>query len=149
MKTYTYKDLIESYQHYLLYKDSDPFFDYYVQRYKALSKSFGIDFNIRIHNDSMKDDLLRWFVDSVKATTKRVNPFDGLLEAPSYIGKLHKEHSTDFIEAEGVLHKAHFKFQCHLFELIYGNIDCIITSSELLEHGFDDYQNEPDFRWNR
>lgn len=144
MKTYTYKDLIESYKYYLLYKDSDPFFDYYIQRYKSLSKSFGIDFDIEIKSDSKKDDLLRWFVDSVKATTKRINPFDGLMEAPEYIGKLYKEHTRDFMEAEGVLHKAHFKFQCHLFELIYGNTEKTITSAELLENGFNDSQKEPD-----
>lgn len=144
MKTYTYKDLIESYKYFLLYKDSDPFFDYYVQRYKALSKSFGVDFDVEIKSDSKKDDLLRWFVDSVKATTKRINPFDGLMEAPAYIGKLYKEHTKDFIEAEGILHKAHFKFQCHLFELIYSNTESTVSSAELLKNGFDDSQNEPD-----
>lgn len=112
--------MIESYKYCLLYKVSDPFFNYY-ERYKALSKSFGGDFNVEFKRDSSKDDLLRWFVDSVKATTKRINPFDGLMEAPAYIRKLYKEHTKDFIEAEGVLHKAHFKFQCHLFELVFGN----------------------------
>ena len=144
MKIYTYKDLIESYKDYIIYKSKNSFYDYYVQRYLGLSKSFGINFELEINNDRKKEDLRQWFVKSVLSTTKSINPFDGLMEAPEYIVDLYKEHSNDFIEAEGVLYKTHFNFQCHLFELIYEKIENTITSKELLENGFDDSKEEPD-----
>ncbi len=144
MKIYTYKKLTEFYEKYLLYKNSDPFFGYYIQRYLALSKALGVDFDKEIKEEYEKEDLRRWFVDSVVATNKSVNPFDGLMEAPKYLCKLFKEHNKDFVQAEAALHKAHYKYQCHLFELIYGIIETNISSAELLKYGFDDSQEEPE-----
>ena len=144
MKTYTYKDLIESYKYYVLYKDSGDFFDYYIQKYLALSKAFAINFNRTFKNERKKEDLRQWFVKSVIATNKSANPFSGLIEAPDYISHIYHEFDKDFIKAEEVLHKAHFRFQCYLFELVYGAIDKSISSEELLKNGFDDTQNEPD-----
>ena len=141
---YTYKDLIESYKYYVEHKGKGAFFKYYKQRYKALSKSFGIDFDVVIMEHPHKEDMRWWFLKSVKATTERINPFAGLMEAPEYLIELYHKHGDDFIKAESLLNKAHFKFQCHLFELIYGPIKTKISSKQLKKNGFDDSQKEPD-----
>lgn len=142
MKTYTFKDLIDSYRKNVQYENIN-YFQYYVEQYKAMSNAFGIFFDQEFE-DYQKEDYRRWFLQSVRDYLKRLCPFSGLLEAPKHIITLYKKHSKDFSEIERNFHDTHNKFQIELFELMFGKIETEITSEDLINQGFDDTQLVPD-----
>jgi hypothetical protein len=136
MNTYNYKDLISSYRYYVMFKGDDSF-KYFTREYKAMSIAFGISFENE-QKDNQLEYLRLFFEESIKESNQNVNPFIYNSKPPKIIKDLQKTHLKKFEKIEESLNKAYWDLQCDIFEKIYGRIDKVITSEDLLRYGCND-----------
>jgi hypothetical protein len=67
--TYAYTDLIEAYRQNIRFQNN-PYFQYHVEKYKAVSNAFGIDFEKKLDDNELEDysDLfIRYLKESRKS----------------------------------------------------------------------------------
>lgn len=119
---------------------------YYEQRSKAFQDAFDIHFTEE-ELPPGKDTQLwdRLFQDAITSYLNVGTPFSGLLEIPRSYQQLAEAFAQLFAERSDALREVHLDFLVALCERWYGEqARQTITSSDLLQCGFDDRAPAPD-----
>lgn len=147
-KRYTYKEFIQAYiageRNSYVHED---FKNYYVGLFNALKNLFGIHFtrddlpqfpeNNDLLPNTHRSHALHLFHPTIRSYLAIWTPFSGFLEAGGLL-EVFQVYGLRINQIAEENRKAHLEMLDGLFRKIYGEVDKVFTSEDLMNMGFDD-----------
>jgi hypothetical protein len=147
MKNYDYRALIQAHidanRRYFVHED---FEKYYTGLFESLKVLFQINFTFRdfsgMENSFRRKNAEMLFRSTVSSYNHITEPWGAFLEGPAHLDDMWDKYGSKLFDLTRESQTIHLALLDELFQIMYGQVDKIVTSEMLLEIGFD-YSKEP------